>query len=932
MAESDGVIIPFIPDFSRLDVALKSTIQQLQQTGEITDATAAKFTAAFAGMAENTKAATTETNSLVTGVKNLNQNLAGGAIKEAATDTAALGDALQETGTKVKTLTGQIRANRNALAEMALAGNEGTEAFKKLEKENAKLNLTMRETRERIGNMSKEFRGLGAAQAGVRSLSTSMQGAAGIALLFGTANEKAMEKVQFLMGATMGLNSVMELSNEFKRSGTIGTYAFAAAEKVQQMAAEASALAIAGVTAGIGLLVVGIGAVVVWLSNMSEEERKQKEAADELTESYKSQIRELERLIKLKKARGENTFEEEEAKATANVGLAKQSEDEARKAKLSGLSSVLVAIGLGPTRENTKEYLESIKKTTEATKDAENDVTLVKEDAEKKRLKNLDEYNKLEMEATKHGIELKKAQFDDETDQMAIARSRSRTSLGYSDAENTADDKNLRGNRQKIWDEEYRKWTLEQDRKMWEGKIAIAKEGTADLRNAEVGLAQANYNVVGQAPKGTYSPQEIGEAKAQLTKATLDANKKYFEAIQEQTDQYQAKELQNEIDNLELKRAEEVKGSDEDLAFFKQIQEKKLQLAIISNAKIWKNNSEGYKNFQKKQEQEYQTYHGQALKADMDSDKKAQDELTKNEIWQLEMAKQFHVNKKKLDEMYAKEHAAHPNESSDETRKRNQLELEEKKKQEDEIKKVALDYAKQTSDAIFTAENDARNKKYDLEISRLEKTKDFELDNKNLTEAQKISIQRKFDKEVASIKLQQWKADQKSKEEQALINGALAITNALATSPWPINVILAAGALATSVSQAAVIAAQKPPQFAEGTPAGKASTPHGLKLVGEEGPELIYTAGGERIIPAGPTEEILRAYAIPHMPSVSAEMLRDAGAPGLSLINEKSLAKEIAAEMSKNPVALVNVDKDGITTHMVQKGSKRTILNGKFRT
>ena len=45
------------------------------------------------------------------------------------------------------------------------------------------------------------------------------------------------------------------------------------------------------------------------------------------------------------------------------------------------------------------------------------------------------------------------------------------------------------------------------------------------------------------------------------------------------------------------------------------------------------------------------------------------------------------------------------------------------------------------------------------------------------------------------------------------------------------------------------------PGFAEGTP----SAPPGLALVGEEGPELVSFRGGEQVIPADPTDRLLRA-------------------------------------------------------------------------
>ena len=206
------------------------------------------------------------------------------------------------------------------------------------------------------------------------------------------------------------------------------------------------------------------------------------------------------------------------------------------------------------------------------------------------------------------------------------------------------------------------------------------------------------------------------------------------------------------------------------------------------------------------------------------------------------------------------------------------------------------------------------------------------MNNNNLTQAQKLAIQRKFDKEQAAVKLQQWKADQKSKEEQAIINGALAITNAFATAPWPLSIITAATAAATTAVQVATIAAQKPPQFAKGTPKGTPVTPAGTKLVGEHGPELIYTPGGERIITAPDTAAILAKYDVPALPNVSPAIAMRANLNHTHpLINEDTLAKKIALEISKQTKPHLTFDKNGFTAHLINRGSKTTILNNKYK-
>lgn len=251
------------------------------------------------------------------------------------------------------------------------------------------------------------------------------------------------------------------------------------------------------------------------------------------------------------------------------------------------------------------------------------------------------------------------------------------------------------------------------------------------------------------------------------------------------------------------------------------------------------------------------------------------------------------------------------------------------------IQNEALKFAQDTSNKILAIKDQARNARYNAEIRKLQQQSRFELDNNNLTAAQKLAIQKKYQKEEAALKLQQWKAEQKSKETQAVINTALAVVNALATAPWPVDIAMAAAAAATGAAQIAVIAGQKPPQFAKGTPTGAAGTPAGFKLVGEKGPEFIYTPGGERVIDAPDTAALLNKWGIPSystpMPSADTETVKHTATGSTrQVIDEDSLAKKIAVEMSKAAKPVFHWDRNGFTTHLVSMGGKKTIVNNKY--
>lgn len=80
---------------------------------------------------------------------------------------------------------------------------------------------------------------------------------------------------------------------------------------------------------------------------------------------------------------------------------------------------------------------------------------------------------------------------------------------------------------------------------------------------------------------------------------------------------------------------------------------------------------------------------------------------------------------------------------------------------------------------------------------------------------------------------------------------AEAVASALSSVPFPFNIALAtlAGAGASALFDKLI------PQFATGTD----NAPAGLKLVGEEGPELIYDNGGYGILPNNQTMEVLKS-------------------------------------------------------------------------
>jgi hypothetical protein len=174
-----------------------------------------------------------------------------------------------------------------------------------------------------------------------------------------------------------------------------------------------------------------------------------------------------------------------------------------------------------------------------------------------------------------------------------------------------------------------------------------------------------------------------------------------------------------------------------------------------------------------------------------------------------------------------------------ETNRKAAIELSEKddadkqKEKAHQIKETAIEGAQAVSDAVFTIAANNRQRETDIKLNALDKEREKELSQKNLSEKQKAAINKKFDAQEKAIKLKAWKDDKKAALAQAVINGALAVTKALP------NIPLAVASGVAAAAQIAVIIAEKPPEFATGVRNFKG----GPAIVGEAGTELVEEQG-----------------------------------------------------------------------------------------
>ncbi|MBB6130561.1 coiled-coil domain-containing protein [Mucilaginibacter lappiensis] len=123
--------------------------------------------------------------------------------------------------------------------------------------------------------------------------------------------------------------------------------------------------------------------------------------------------------------------------------------------------------------------------------------------------------------------------------------------------------------------------------------------------------------------------------------------------------------------------------------------------------------------------------------------------------------------------------------------------------------------AQQVSNSAFSIlQNNIKNQS-DAKIKGLEKDKAAELSNKSLTGTQRQAIEAKYQKQEAAEKVKAFKSEQKASILQAVINGALAVTKATSQAGM-LAAFVIPGIIASTAIQVATIAAQKPPQYAQG--------------------------------------------------------------------------------------------------------------------
>jgi hypothetical protein len=231
--------------------SLKATVNEINQIND----TVVK------GAQESASKVKTSFNSIA---NSFTAAFSGGEAKKAIDNQAKAIDNLGKSG---KSLTGQLRALKGELAQLEIAGQDGTDAFNQLLISAAKLEDQIGDTRDRVKILASDTFKFDAAVGATQALASGFETASGLAALFGGESEELQKVIARVTAATAVANGVQQLSSLIKEESAVKTALLTGATAAYNVVVGTStgalkAFRIALASTGVGLLVIGLAALV----------------------------------------------------------------------------------------------------------------------------------------------------------------------------------------------------------------------------------------------------------------------------------------------------------------------------------------------------------------------------------------------------------------------------------------------------------------------------------------------------------------------------------------------------------------------------------------------------------------------------------------------------------------------------------------------
>jgi hypothetical protein len=244
-------------------------------------------------------------------------------ISQVNQEQAELNRTFGQTEEKQKSLTGQLRALKQELAQLEQQGKENTEEFDKLLFAASRLEDQIGDTRERVRVLASDTFKFDAAVGATQALASGFEVAQGAAALFGSEGKELQEVIAKTTAVTAIANGVNDLAQQITGQGALKLALLAAGQKAVAVATAIStgaisAFRVALAATGIGLFVTGVALLVDRLRDAAANQASfnrslelSKQAADSSRKAIKElRDSQLDAAIKIKIANGELSQEE----------------------------------------------------------------------------------------------------------------------------------------------------------------------------------------------------------------------------------------------------------------------------------------------------------------------------------------------------------------------------------------------------------------------------------------------------------------------------------------------------------------------------------------------------------------------------------------------------------------------------------------------
>jgi hypothetical protein len=198
----------------------------------------------------------------------------GGEVKKTLDNQAKAIDNLGKSG---KSLTGQLRGLKQELAQLEIAGQDGTAAFNQLLVAAAKLEDQIGDTRARVKILASDTFKFDVAVQATQGLAAGFEVAQGAAALFGGESENLQKQILKVQAATAIANGVSQIANLIKEESFIKTAVLTTATTAYNLAVGASTGALK--VFRLALAATGVGALVIGLVALYENFDKVKQFA-----------------------------------------------------------------------------------------------------------------------------------------------------------------------------------------------------------------------------------------------------------------------------------------------------------------------------------------------------------------------------------------------------------------------------------------------------------------------------------------------------------------------------------------------------------------------------------------------------------------------------------------------------------------------------